>query len=197
MLRLLEMFARISCHMSPVTLRTPLGRRTDTGHVASAHTVRPRVPSRKPHWLLQAATSARPRPPSAKSSAGVRAGAPGAPSSATATNATPARGQPTSTVNIPPRPDAVCSIALAASSDTQVSNVSRAGHAASTDATNSLASLTCPRLPGNVRIHRAGPRAARNGAVTLITPRHPSPFFPTIGDGNRGHFVHVITFCYR
>ena len=191
------MFALISCHISPATLRTPLGWRSATGQVASAHTVRPPRPSRTPHLLLHPATSASPRPSSARVPTDATAGAVAAPPSVTDTKAMPSRGRRTSTANVPPRPDAVCSIALAASSDTQVSSVSRAGHPARADATNSLASLTCPRSPGNDRICRVRPRAARYGAVTLITPRHLQSAFPTIGDGKRVHIIRAITFCYR
>ena len=71
----------------------------------------------------------------------------------TATRATPSREQSTSTMNTPPCPEAVCTIALAHSSDTQVMSVSRAGHPASSSATNRRASGTDAGVPRNVRAH--------------------------------------------
>jgi hypothetical protein len=65
----------------------------------------------------------------------------------TATRATPFLGQSTSTVNTPPRPEAVCAIALAQSSDTQVMSASRAGQPASSSPTNLRASGTDAGVP--------------------------------------------------
>jgi hypothetical protein len=50
-------------------------------------------------------------------------------------------------VNTPPRPEAVCTIALAQSSDTQVMSVSRAGQPASSSPTNLRASGTDAGVP--------------------------------------------------
>ena len=90
---------------------------------------------------------ARPRPPSAIRSRRPAAGTDAPPSSVTATRAIPSRGQSTSTVNTPPRPEAVCVIALAQSSDTQVISVSRAGHPVSSSPTNRRASGTDAGVP--------------------------------------------------
>jgi hypothetical protein len=97
--------------------------------------------------VVQAATMASPRPPSAIGPADLAAGTDAPPSSVTATLATPARGIWTSTVNTPPRPDAVCAIALAHNSDTQVISVSRAGQPASSSPTNRRASGTDAGVP--------------------------------------------------
>jgi hypothetical protein len=50
-------------------------------------------------------------------------------------------------VNTPPRPEAVCAIAFAQNSDTQVISVSRAGHPASSSPTNLRASGTDAGTP--------------------------------------------------
>src|SRR5260370_21467024 len=127
-----------------------LGRRgegTGTGQLASAQTVRPGEASAKPQRLVQAATRARPRPPSAIRSPEPTAGTDAPPSSVTATLATPSRGQATSTVNTPPRPEAVCAIPLAHSSVTPVISVSLAGQPASTSPPNRRASGTDAGVP--------------------------------------------------
>jgi hypothetical protein len=90
---------------------------------------------------------ASPRPPSAIRSQDPAAGNDTPPSSVTATLAIPSRGQSTSTVNTPPRPEAVCVIALAQNSDTHVISVSRAGQPASSSPTNLRASGTDAGVP--------------------------------------------------
>src|SRR5215469_16530461 len=104
------------------------------------------------------------------------AGRPWPPSSVTATSATPSAGRITSTVNDPPAPDAVCTTALAASSETQVSSASRAGQPARAAATNARVLATCLGSPGKVRARLAGPEPAVGAssgyaAVISITPR--------------------------
>jgi hypothetical protein len=101
---------------------------------------------------------ASPRPPSAIESKVPARGADTPPSSVTETRATPSRGRATSTMNTPPCPESVCTIALAANSDTHVTSVSLAGHPASTSLTNRRASDTDSGIPRNVRAHGlAGP----------------------------------------
>jgi hypothetical protein len=117
----------------------------------------------KPHRLVQAATMARPRPPSASRSRAPGAGTDSPPSSVTATRATPSRGQSTSTVNTPPLPEAVCAIALAHNSDTHVMSVSLAGHSARSSPTKLRASRTDAGVPRNVRAR--GVRVDRTGPV--------------------------------
>jgi hypothetical protein len=144
------------------------GDGTPTGQQDSAQTVRPGHASVKPHRLVQAATMARPRPPSAIRSRAPGAGTDAPPSSVTATRATPSRGRSTSTVNTPPCPEAVCAIALAQNSDTHVTSVSLAGHPASSSATNPRASRTDAGVARNVRVH--GVRVDGTGPVGRKEP---------------------------
>src|SRR5580658_8662098 len=130
---------------------------------------------------------ARPRPPSARIAPGTGSGWPGSgtsispgtgssrpgsgtpapPASVTATLATPSRGQSTSTVNVPPRPEVVCAIAFVASSDTQITRISLAGQPSSRLPTNLRASDTEAGIPGKVRAlvpHEGPQRHWRAGA---------------------------------
>src|SRR5580693_8837356 len=128
------------------------------------------------------------------------AGWPWPPSSVTATSATPSAGRITSTVNAPPAPDAVCTTALAASSETQVSSASRAGEPARAAATNARALATCRGSPGKLRARRAGPEPAVGAssgyaAVISITPALwvLSVRISTMSDGRTEGSVHLVT----
>src|SRR6266568_4864542 len=94
---------------------------------------------------------ASPRPPSAIGAGTPAAGTDGPPSSVTATLATPSRGQATSTMNTPPRPEVVCLIAFEHSSDTHIMRVSLAGQPASSSPTNLRAAGTEADVPRKVR----------------------------------------------
>lgn len=94
---------------------------------------------------------ASPRPPSAIKSRAAAAGTDGPPWSVTATRATPSRGKSTSTLNMPPCPEAVCAIAFAQNSDTQVMRTSLAGQPTRSSATNLRASGTDAGVPRKVR----------------------------------------------
>jgi hypothetical protein len=149
------------------------GEGTPTGQQASAHTMRPGCASAQPQRLVQAATMASPRPPSASRSKPAAAGIVALPASVTATLATPSRGQATSTANTPPSPEAVCSIAFAQNSDTQVTRTSLAGQPARISATNLRASGTAAGVPRKVRAQVPRGRADPAEPEDPVDPQEP------------------------
>jgi len=117
---------------------------------------------------------ASPRPPSAVKSSAPAAGTDEPPSSVTATRATPSRGYATDTMNAPPSPEAVCLMAFAHSSDTQVMSTSLAGQPTSSSATKRRASGTDAGVPQNVRIHGPRVRVDPTEPAASADPKEPT-----------------------